>query len=215
MSVGQPVPWPSVPERDHLGVRLALLRFGVSFRDVSDGESDSELAAWFRDLGFRDQATPELDGHVGGPPRPTSITLFLTTACNLGCTYCYASTGERPVESLDEATAKRGIDVVITNAVESGSREIGLAFHGGGEPSVVAWAVLTNSLIYARTAAAERGLVISASITTNAVLSEAKAAWSAENLDLATVSCDGLPEVQTAIALPFSAQAQARKLNER
>src|SRR3954452_16741483 len=27
MGVGQPVPWPSVPERDHLGMRLALLPF--------------------------------------------------------------------------------------------------------------------------------------------------------------------------------------------
>jgi uncharacterized protein len=31
-----------------------------------------------------------------GAPEPTTVTLFLTTACNLRCTYCYASAGDTP-----------------------------------------------------------------------------------------------------------------------
>jgi uncharacterized protein len=160
-----------------------------------NGERDAELSAWLREMGVAEGAAALPQDSFSGPPHPTSVTLFLTTACNLRCTYCYASTGQQPVESLDLETAKRGIDVVIGNAIAAGAREIGVAFHGGGEPSV-AWAVLTGSLEHARAAAAERGLGVSASITTNAVLSEPKARWIAENLNFATVSCDGLPEVQ-------------------
>jgi uncharacterized protein len=158
-------------------------------------EFDSGLGVWLREIGITGDGTAELDDFFAGSPRPTSVTLFLTTACNLRCTYCYAATGQHPVESLDEATAIRSVDVVVSNAVEKGRREIELAFHGGGEPSV-AWGVLTRSLEYARATAAEHGLTVSASITTNGVLSEAKAQWITNNLHFATVSCDGLPEVQ-------------------
>src|ERR1700761_7763436 len=37
--------------------------------------------------------TPPIETFTG-PPEPTSITLFLTTVCNLRCTYCYASAGD-------------------------------------------------------------------------------------------------------------------------
>src|SRR3954451_8226753 len=36
MSVGQPVPWPSVPERDLSHSGWLYFRFGVSFRDVEE-----------------------------------------------------------------------------------------------------------------------------------------------------------------------------------
>jgi transposase-like protein len=37
MSVWQPVPWPSVYERDHFVLCLVYFRFGVTFRDVEEG----------------------------------------------------------------------------------------------------------------------------------------------------------------------------------
>lgn len=159
------------------------------------GKPDVELSAWLQEIGIAENTAVEPEATYSGQPHPTSVTLFLTTACNLRCTYCYASTGQQPVESLDLETAKRSIDIVVENAVTAGVRQIGVAFHGGGEPSA-AWTVLTSSLEYARMAATAHGLTVSASITTNGVLSEAKARWMAEHLDLATVSCDGLPEVQ-------------------
>src|SRR5690554_2723536 len=45
-----------------------------------------------------------------GDPEPTSATLFLTTACNLRCTYCYASAGDTPTKYMPLSTAQRGID---------------------------------------------------------------------------------------------------------
>src|SRR5689334_5908199 len=35
-----------------------------------------------------------------GMPKPTAVTLFLTTECNLRCTYCYASAGDTPVKRM-------------------------------------------------------------------------------------------------------------------
>ncbi len=47
MSVGQPVPWPSVPERYHLALRLALLPFRHELsrcgRDDGSSWSDAQL----------------------------------------------------------------------------------------------------------------------------------------------------------------------------
>ena len=60
-----------------------------------------------------------------GEPLPTAVTLFLTTACNLRCTYCYASAGDTPSKHMSLETAKRGIDFVVENAIphrQSGCR---------------------------------------------------------------------------------------------
>jgi uncharacterized protein len=53
---------------------------------------------------------------MSGTPLPTAITLLLTTACNLRCRYCYASTGARQAEFMSLETAKRGIDFIALNA---------------------------------------------------------------------------------------------------
>src|ERR1041385_9227635 len=79
-----------------------------------------------------------------GDPEPTSVTLFLTTICNLRCTYCYASAGELPVKSMKLETAKRGIDFVLGNALSRGFTAFEVGYHGGGEPTVH-WEVMTAS----------------------------------------------------------------------
>ena len=69
-------------------------------------------------------------GHV----RKQVISLFLTTKCNLRCTYCYAYKGD-PVDLKDQALdfnfAKRGIDDFFRDFP---SRHI--RFYGGGEPTL-------------------------------------------------------------------------------
>jgi uncharacterized protein len=93
----------------------------------------------------------------GGDPKPTAVSLFLTTACNLRCTYCYASAGDTPTRVMPLEVARRGIDFVIANALEVGRPAIDLAYHGGGEPSVN-WKTLTGSYDYARERAQAVGL---------------------------------------------------------
>jgi len=102
--------------------------------------------------------------------KPSEVTLFLTTRCNLRCTYCYASSGDRSLADMNLETAKHGIDFVCRNALESSKREFGVGYHGGGEPTMH-WNVLVESFAYARQIAHENGIDVYGSMATNGVLS--------------------------------------------
>ena len=132
-----------------------------------------------------------------GPPRPTSATLLLTNACNLRCRYCYAAAGEAPPKFMQPETARRAIDFVAANAVAAGAASFEVNYHGAGEPTAH-WKLLAESHLYARGIARSCRLRLRASLTTNGVLTPAKRAWIVAHLDSATVSFDGLPEVQDA-----------------
>lgn len=146
-----------------------------------------------------------------GMPKPTAVTLFLTTECNLRCTYCYASAGDTPVKRMTLEVAQRGIDFVLANAVEMGQPGIEIAYHGGGEPSVN-WKTLTDSFDYARERAAAVGLTAHASLATNGVMPDHKIDWIIEHLDGVSLSFDGLPEVHDANRLTVSGQGSSAKV---
>jgi uncharacterized protein len=129
-----------------------------------------------------------------GEPQPASVTLFLTTACNLRCTYCYASAGNGAPKFMTIETATRGIDFAAANAVARRSRHFEVGYHGGGEPTVN-WTVLTASFDYARRKAAELSLELRSSLATNGVLSDARIDWIMAHLGGVSLSCDGLPAV--------------------
>jgi uncharacterized protein len=143
-----------------------------------------------------------------GTPKPTTVTLFLTTACNLRCKYCYASAGDTPTRVMPPEVARRGIDFVLANALEVGHPEIEIAYHGGGEPTVN-WRTLTDSYDYACARAAAHGLRVRAALATNGVLSDAKIDWALANLEGASVSFDGLPEVHDANRLTVLGQGSS------
>src|ERR1035438_3740540 len=92
-------------------------------------------------------------------------------------------------------TARRAIDFAAANAAAAGASSFEVDYHGAGEPTQH-WACLQESHLYARTVAQAKGLRLRSSLTTNGVLSDAKREWIASHLDGATVSFDGLPEVQ-------------------
>ncbi len=127
-------------------------------------------------------------------PAPTSVTLFLTTACNLRCTYCYAAAGDTPTKTMPIEVARRGIDFIASNAVRKGLDTIEVAFHGGGEPSVN-WQTMTRSLAYAHERAEALGLHVIAAAATNGVLSDRQIDWMLANLQSASLSIDGSPSV--------------------
>ncbi len=136
-----------------------------------------------------------------GSPLPTAITLLLTTACNLRCSYCYASAGDTKLELMSLDTAKRGIDFIAANAVkknfirENTVTQLHVAYHGGGEPSNN-WAVLRDSFAYAQQKALSLGLGITGRLISNGVLSDSKIDWMIANMAQVTISFDGLPSIQ-------------------
>ena len=63
----------------------------------------------------------------------TSITLDLTTKCNLACSYCFTnlSTGKYSPCDLTLAQGKKTIDWFFQPEVNGGAKNIDLAFWGG------------------------------------------------------------------------------------
>ncbi|MFI5455921.1 MAG: radical SAM protein [Isosphaerales bacterium] len=144
-----------------------------------------------------------------GDPKPTAVTLFLTTACNLRCTYCYASAGDTPTRVMPLEVAQRGIDFVIANALELGKNAIEIAYHGGGEPSVN-WKTLSGSYDYAHKKAGAAGLGVHAAMASNGVMSDEKIDWVIAHLDAGvSLSFDGLPEVHDANRLTVMGQGSS------
>jgi uncharacterized protein len=170
---------------------IADLQAGVGSPELAAAGELMEFLRRLEMVGAGPEPRPVTE--FSGEPRPTAVTLFLTTACNLRCTYCYASAGDTPLRAMPLAVARRGIDFVLGNALARGAPGIEVSYHGGGEPTAN-WRTLTESFAYAEERAAAAGLALESSTATNAVLSEAQIDWIVAHLDGASVSCDGLPE---------------------
>jgi uncharacterized protein len=182
---------------------LTTLKQGCNETDVIQ---DAALLAFLRQVGIVDgqPETPPIS-NVTGEPLPTAITLLLTTACNLRCSYCYASAGETQVKFMSLETAKRGIDFITGNAVKKNFiaeytgqplvTELDVAYHGGGEPTAH-WTVLTGSFAYAQHQAKTLGLRVRGHLISNGVLRNDQIDWIINHISNMMVSFDGLPSIQ-------------------
>ncbi len=124
---------------------------------------------------------------------PTSVTLFLTSRCNLGCAYCYAAANEAP-RSMTWPVARAALDEVIANAAGASRAGFGVILHGGGE-ATLEWRLLQKIVGYARLRGLTRGLTPRITIGTNGVMAPRRARWLARSIQGATVSLDGPPDV--------------------
>ncbi|HNX49169.1 MAG TPA: radical SAM protein [Thermoanaerobaculaceae bacterium] len=124
---------------------------------------------------------------------PTAVTLFLTSACNLRCTYCYAEAGDVAVRTMPEEIWRSAIDLVVRNARRAG-RPAAVGFHGGGEPTV-AWDSLAGAVAHARSAAGSPGN-LNLGLATNGVMNEEQAEFVATTFPTVTLSLDGDAEAQ-------------------
>jgi uncharacterized protein len=131
---------------------------------------------------------------LSAPVRPTDVTLFLTTACNLRCVYCYASGGDHP-RYLDQSVAFDAIDLVVTNAVEAKVTKVRLSFHGGGEPTLAAEA-LAACVAHARRRCDAAGVELATGTATNGVMSDRTRDVLADTMTSVMVSMDGPPQIQ-------------------
>lgn len=171
-----------------------LADLAAGFYDVA-ADPDGSLAEFLRRLEILDAGPEALPVTTfGGDPEPTAVTLFLTTACNLRCTYCYASAGDTPTKFMELEVTKRGIDFVSANAAKKALASFEVAYHGGGEPSVN-WHIMTESFAYARERAAALGIEVLGAAATNGVLNDTQFDWMVAHLQGVSLSFDGLPAV--------------------
>jgi uncharacterized protein len=188
---------------------LADLQEGC-FDPIAD--PDGSLVEFLRRLRILDAGPENLPvTSYGGDPEPTTVTLFLTTACNLRCTYCYASAGDTPAKFMSLEVAQRGIDFVIANAVRRGVPHVQVAYHGGGEPTVN-WRTMAGSLAYGREKAAAHGLRVYAATATNGVLTDAQIDWMIANLNGVSISYDGLPSAHDTHRLTVLGEGSSQRV---
>jgi uncharacterized protein len=104
-------------------------------------------------------------------PNPQSISLNISSSCNLTCGYCYAARGNfggaQPAP-MEWATAQAAIDRLVTEAEPSAPITIGFL---GGEPFVNR-RLLHRAVEYAASLGARQRLDIRFSVTTNGTLLE-------------------------------------------
>lgn len=117
------------------------------------------------------------------------ISFFLTTKCNLCCTYCYNIKERAQLEekSLSLEMAKAGIDDYFKN---NQSRHI--RFYGPGEPTQE-FALMKEVTAYAKTVG---GSTVTVEIQTNGIFSEEVREWMLENINIMWLSFDGPPDIQ-------------------
>jgi uncharacterized protein len=166
------------------------------FGRLEAGVRDGDVAGLLARLGL--DGAPLIDDQPL-PAQPIhAFSLAVAQKCNLGCTYCYAQQGEfgGAAKNMAREVALRAVDVLVSGAEPDA--KLNLAFLGG-EP-LVNRPVLQAATRHALARAAERGVSVSFSITTNGtLLTAADADFFEEHGFAVTVSLDGGREAHDAL----------------
>ena len=184
--------------RSALGTHLLIVPHSSIF-DVSAelteeddlGDLPSALVA-----ALADAAGGEMPLDAVVEPAPQSVSLNVSSSCNLSCSYCYAARGSfdgAQPQPMSWEVARATIDRLLRGADPTSPVTIGFL---GGEPFVNR-RVIHRAVEYATAEGRLRGLDVRFSVTTNGTLLEE------EDVDLlrshrfaVTVSVDGGPQVQ-------------------
>jgi uncharacterized protein len=137
-------------------------------------------------------------------PSPQSISLNVSSSCNLACSYCYAARGSfqgTQPEPMKWEVARAAIDTLLCGADHAAPVTIGFL---GGEPFVNR-RLLHRSVEYAAAQGSRRRLDVRFSVTTNGTLLNEDDVGLLRNHRFAvTVSVDGKKEIQN-LQRPVSA----------
>ena len=147
-----------------------------------------------REKSRRHIAWPNAHPALPATAAPSAVTLFLTSHCTLRCLYCYAEGGKNPRE-MPWDTVTGVIDALLRYAVEQSRRSVTVHFHGGGDVSAC-WLLFVRACDYLHARAKEQQLAVTTTAGLNGMLDDAQREWLMRNIDDATVSLDGLPEIQ-------------------
>ncbi len=137
--------------------------------DIAGEEASAGLDADAVSLAAPVEGEAALDA-IAEPP-PQSISLNVSSSCNLACSYCYAARGSfggAQPQPMDWPTARAAIDRLLADADPGSPITIGFL---GGEPFVNR-RLIHRATAYAACRATERRLDIRFSVTTNATLLE-------------------------------------------
>ncbi|MGH3686715.1 MAG: radical SAM protein [Pseudonocardiaceae bacterium] len=161
MSSAEPVSWR--PFRSRVGSHVLVLR-GSQILDLPEtldlAALDPEaLAPYLRHgAGLGLSAVPSV--------APQSISLNVTSACNLGCTYCYADRGRfggAQAGTMSVSTAQRAVDALLAGCERQALATVGFL---GGEPFL--HRSLVHQLVaYTSARADELDQPVGFSVTTN------------------------------------------------
>ena len=152
-------------------------------------DPDDPFIRELTELGLDGGDPPTSGSSEVGDFLPGSVSLFLTTDCNLRCVYCYASGGER-AEELPWPVARAALDLVVDAVARRGGDQMSVHFHGGGEPTL-AMPLLQRCAEHVRQRARDAGIKLMLSLGTNGVMATEAALWIADNLHSVTLSLDG------------------------
>lgn len=128
--------------------------------------------------------------------KPLRLTLSLTAACQLACTYCYIRGGDKP-RHMPLRFVEAAIRFVAGNLQEAGKSEFELEFHGQGEPTAQ-WNQFKKAITLVEHESAQRGLTPKFSLVTNGILTPAKVDFLAAHNVAIGLSFDGLKETMDA-----------------
>lgn len=119
-----------------------------------------------------------------GHARKRTLTLFITTRCNLKCIYCYAQKLkiEEEHQNIDLNFAKKGIDDFFKD-----NPDPSLRFYGIGEPTLE-FEKMKEIVNYARSITDKK---VTTELQTNGFFTEKVRDWVIENIDILWISCDG------------------------
>lgn len=127
---------------------------------------------------------------------PQGVSLLLTAACSMRCIYCYGNGGDTP-KQMPWPIAKTAIDWIVRHARVKQKRRLYISLHGGGEVTVAA-DLMKRCVSYVRRHTHANGIKVQIEAGLNGVMDRDVTDWVIDNIDGATISLDGPPEVQNA-----------------
>lgn len=119
------------------------------------------------------------------------LTLIMTSDCNLRCRYCFVNAGDTNFY-IDQAVANAAVRYAVDKAK---GRRLMVSFFGG-EPTL-AFDRIKQTVVFAREAVQLSDATgVSFNITTNGVMPDSVLEFLIEHDFFATISMDGVPDVQ-------------------
>jgi len=158
---------------------------------IAEGD-DAAVERWLWSVGLA--LPPAITNDLPAPGRVHALSLAVAQKCNLGCSYCYAQQGSfgGAARNMSFETARAAIDLLMREA--SAGDAVSVTFLGG-EP-LQNRAVVRAATEYAAREAADRGVRLNLSLTTNGTLvTPADAEFFEAHGFAVTVSIDGPAEV--------------------